>query len=113
MIILATATSGVAATILPGGRTAHSRFDIPLQTNDTTMTKMSKQSDAAKLIRQAKIIIWDEAFTVNRHTIETVDRSFHDIMDANVPFGGKVLVFGGNFRQVLPVVPKSTKSRDG
>lgn len=44
MIGLATATSGVAASILPGGRTAHSRFEIPLQTNESTMTNMSKQS---------------------------------------------------------------------
>ena len=34
MIGLATTTSGVAASILPGGRTAHSRFEIPLQTSD-------------------------------------------------------------------------------
>ncbi|XP_019257632.1 PREDICTED: ATP-dependent DNA helicase PIF1-like [Nicotiana attenuata] len=110
MIALATATSGVAAAILPGGRTAHSRFDIPLQINDTTMTKMSKQSGAAKLIRQAKLIIWDDAPMAKRQTIETVDRSFRDIMDVNVPFGGKVMVFGGDFRQVLPVVPKSTRA---
>ena len=37
-----------------------------------------------------------------RHTVETVDRCFHDIMDKDAPFGGKVMVFGGDFRQVLP-----------
>ena len=42
MIGLATATSGVAASILPGGRTAHSRFEIPLQTSESTMTKHVK-----------------------------------------------------------------------
>nr|XP_016475596.1 PREDICTED: ATP-dependent DNA helicase PIF1-like [Nicotiana tabacum] len=110
MIALATTTSGVAATILSGGRTSHSRFDIPLQTNDTTKTKMSKQSGVAKLIRQAKLIIWDEAPMEKCQIIETVDRSFRDIMDVNVPFGGKVMVFGGDFRQVLPVVPKSTRA---
>ncbi|XP_075096269.1 uncharacterized protein LOC142174382 [Nicotiana tabacum] len=109
MIALATATSGVAAAILPGGRTTHSRFDIPLQTTDTTITNMSKQSGGAKLIRKSKLIIWDEAPMANRQTIETVDRSFRDIMDINEPFGGKVMVFGGDFRQVLPVVPKSTR----
>ncbi|XP_022883704.1 uncharacterized protein LOC111400528 [Olea europaea var. sylvestris] len=31
-IALATASSGVAASLLPGGRTAHSRFKIPLET---------------------------------------------------------------------------------
>nr|GMD14613.1 ATP-dependent DNA helicase PIF1-like [Ipomoea batatas] len=30
LIALATATSGIAASILPGGRTAHSRFKLPL-----------------------------------------------------------------------------------
>ena len=31
-------------------------------------------------------------------------------MDKNVSFGGKVMVFGGDFRQVLLVVPKSTRA---
>ncbi|XP_049350419.1 uncharacterized protein LOC125815062 [Solanum verrucosum] len=110
MIALASASSGVAAAILPGGRTAHSRFGIPLQANESTMTNMSKQSGGAKLIKQAKLIIWDEAPMAKRHAIETVDRSFRDIMEKNVPFGGKVMVFGGGFRQVLPVVPKSTRA---
>ncbi|XP_015160727.1 ATP-dependent DNA helicase PIF1-like [Solanum tuberosum] len=110
MIGLATTTSSVAASILPGGRTSHSRFEIPLQTNESTMTNMSKQSGAAKLIRKAKMIIWDEAPMAKRQTIETVDRSFRDIMDIDKPFGGKVMVFGGDFRQVLPVVPKSTRA---
>ncbi|XP_016498555.1 ATP-dependent DNA helicase PIF1-like [Nicotiana tabacum] len=110
MIALATTTSGVAVAILPGGRTAHSKFDIPLQTTDTTITNMSKQSGSAKLIRKAKLIIWDEAPMAKRQTIETVDRSFRDIMDNDEPFGGKVMVFGGDFRQVLPVVPKSTRA---
>ncbi|XP_016462003.2 uncharacterized protein LOC107785255 [Nicotiana tabacum] len=71
MIALATTTSGVASAILPGGRTAHSRFDIPLQTTDTTITDMSKQSGGATLIRKSKLIIWDEATMTNRQTIES------------------------------------------
>ncbi|XP_047253642.1 uncharacterized protein LOC107852150 [Capsicum annuum] len=43
-------------------------------------------------------------------TIETVDRIFRDILDINTPFGGKVMIFGGDFRQVLPVIPKSTRT---
>ena len=110
MIGLATATSGIAASILPRGRTTHSRFEIPLQTSESTMTNMSKQSGVAKLIRKAKVIIWDEAPMAKRQTIETVDRSFRDIMDIDKPFGGKVMVFGGDFWQVLPLVPKSTRA---
>jgi ATP-dependent DNA helicase PIF1 len=33
-IAVATATSGVAASIMPSGRTAHSRFKIPLVIDD-------------------------------------------------------------------------------
>ncbi|KAG5611405.1 hypothetical protein H5410_022686 [Solanum commersonii] len=111
MIALAFASSGVAATILPGGCTTHSRFEIPLQANETTITNMCKQGGGGKLIRQAKLIIWDEAPMAKRHIIETVDRSFRDIMDNNAPFSGKVMIFGGDFRQVLSVVPKSTRAK--
>ncbi|KAL4619722.1 hypothetical protein ACB092_06G100700 [Castanea dentata] len=43
---------------------------------------------------------------VNRRALESLDRTFKDIMEVNLPFGGKVLILGGDFRQVLPVVPK-------
>jgi ATP-dependent DNA helicase PIF1 len=39
-IAIATATSGIAASIMPGGRTAHSRFKIPIRLTD--MAKESK-----------------------------------------------------------------------
>ncbi|KAM3221596.1 hypothetical protein P3L10_020866 [Capsicum annuum] len=97
MIALATTTSGIAAAFLSGGRTAHPRFEIPLQTTNTTVTRMSKQSGRAKLIRKATLIIWDEAPMASRRTIETVDRSFRDILDINEPFGGKVIVSGEIF----------------
>ena len=64
-IAIATATSGIAATLLPGGRTAHSRFKIPLTPDASTTCSINKQSDLAELIRRATIIIWDEAPMVN------------------------------------------------
>lgn len=45
-----------------------------------------------------------------RHAIEAVDRTLRDIAGAidpaleHLPFRGKAVAFGGNFRQVLPVV---------
>jgi ATP-dependent DNA helicase PIF1 len=39
-----------------------------------------------------------------RQSIETLDRSLQDIMRCELPFGGKVMVFHGDFKQVLPVV---------
>ncbi|XP_016206524.1 uncharacterized protein LOC107646893 [Arachis ipaensis] len=50
----------------------------------------------------------------NKLALEALDRTFRDLMSLNVPsardipFGGKVIVLGGDFRQVLPVIPKRT-----
>nr|XP_027067427.1 uncharacterized protein LOC113693039 [Coffea arabica] len=109
-IALATASCGVAASILLGGRTAHSRFKIPLDMNPNNMCKVSKQRSLAKLLQQAKLIIWDEAPMTHRAGIEGVDRLLRDLMDNSELFGSKVMVFGGDFRQVLPVVVKGSKS---
>ncbi|KAL0458883.1 UNVERIFIED_CONTAM: hypothetical protein Slati_0515500 [Sesamum latifolium] len=46
-IVIATATSGIAATLLPGGRTTHSRFKIPLKPTADSFCKIDKQSDLA------------------------------------------------------------------
>ena len=64
-IAIATATSGIVATLLPGGRTAHSRFKIHLTPDASSTCSISKQSNLAELIRRATIIIWDEALMVN------------------------------------------------
>ncbi|KAB2624893.1 hypothetical protein D8674_016553 [Pyrus ussuriensis x Pyrus communis] len=109
-IILATASSGIAATILPGGRTTYSKFKIPLSLDASSMCSIGKQSDLAKLIQKAKAIIWDEATMTHRHAFEALDRTFRDLTDIDLPFGGKIMIFGGDFRQVLPVTRKGTKS---
>ncbi|KAF5481877.1 hypothetical protein F2P56_002491, partial [Juglans regia] len=35
-----------------------------------------------------------------------------DITDSRLPFGGKIIVFGGDFRQVLPVIRKGTRQEE-
>ncbi|XP_073154190.1 uncharacterized protein [Henckelia pumila] len=108
-IVLATATSGVAASLLPGGCTSHSRFKIPLDENDPKPCSISKQSTLAHLIKLAKLIIWDEATMAKRSIIEKLDEMLRDIMDSDIIFGGKIIVFGGDFRQTFPVILKGTK----
>lgn len=94
---------------MPGGRTSHSRFKIPIDGNESSVCNIPKQSGTAELLRLAKLIIWDEAPMAKRWAIEALDRSLRDIMSNDVLFGGKVIVFGGDFRQVLPVVPRGTR----
>ncbi|XP_022041580.1 uncharacterized protein LOC110944175 [Helianthus annuus] len=111
LIALATASSGVAANNMPGGRTAHSRFKIPINLTNNCMCSIKKQSGAARLINSARLIIWDEASMANRQSIEAVDRTLQDITGITLPFGGKIMVMGGDFRQVLPVIKKGTRAQ--
>ncbi|AQK39329.1 hypothetical protein ZEAMMB73_Zm00001d023448 [Zea mays] len=111
-IAVATATSGVAASIMPGGRTAHSCFKIPLTIDDGAVCSFTKQSGTTKLLQKASLIIWDEASMAKRQAIEALDNSMRDIMGrTGVPFGGKTIVFGGDFREVLPVVRKGSRAQ--
>ncbi|PWZ57558.1 ATP-dependent DNA helicase PIF1 [Zea mays] len=111
-IAVATAISGVAASIMPGGRTAHSHFKIPLTIDDGGVCSFTKQSGTAELLRKASLIIWDEASMTKRQAVEALDNSMRDIMGRpELPFGGKTIVFGGDFRQVLPVVRKGSRAQ--
>ncbi|CAK8540364.1 unnamed protein product [Lathyrus sativus] len=85
-IVLATTSSGIAATLLPGGRTAHSRFGIPIDIEPHSICKIAKNSDLAKLIRITNAIIWDEAPMINKYCVEALDRSLQDIMNNNASF---------------------------
>ncbi|XP_058189501.1 uncharacterized protein LOC131307104 [Rhododendron vialii] len=105
-IALATASSGVVASILPNGRTAHSRFKIPIHGEGKLCCNVGKQTGLATLLRKAVLIIWDEASMAKKQAIEALDNLLRDITDSDVLFGGKVVVLGGDFRQVLPVIPR-------
>lgn len=48
--IIAVASSGIAAELLEGERTAHSTFKIPIPIQDHSTCRISKQSDLAKKI---------------------------------------------------------------
>ncbi len=68
---------------------AHSLFKIPLQINSNSTCNIDIKSKLAEVIRKA------------------VDRTIKDIMSlvdpqlAKKPFGNKVIIFGGDFRQVF------------
>ncbi len=105
------ASSGIAALLLEGGRTTHSVFKILIALGRDSMCSIPVQSDSAELLREAKLIVWDEAPAQHRHCAEAVDRTLRDIMRRpDSPFGGKVVVFGGDFRQCPPVVSRGFRA---
>ncbi|XP_076884735.1 uncharacterized protein LOC143534010 [Bidens hawaiensis] len=107
-IVLNVASSGIASLLLSGGRTAHSRFHIPINLNEDSSCVIERGSDEAELLQKTKLIIWDEAPMTHKHAFQALDRSCKDVLQSKLLFGGKVVVFGGDFRQILPVIQKGS-----
>ncbi|XP_035842281.1 uncharacterized protein LOC110876254 [Helianthus annuus] len=51
-IVLNVASSGIASLLLSGGRTAHSRFSIPLNLNEDSLCRMKPGSELACLLKK-------------------------------------------------------------
>ncbi len=111
-IALAVAFSGIAALLLEGGSTINSKFDIPIKIYADTITKIKrKNSSKAEIIKQAKIIVIDEAPMASKQILECLDRSVRYICDIKKPFAGKTVILTGDFRQILPVIKGASRSQ--
>jgi len=116
-IVIAVASSGIASLLLPGGQTAHSKFKLPLDPTEYSTCNIPLTSSLATFIKNAAIILIDEAPMMHKLQFEALDRTLRDIMkqvdkkNSEIVFGGKLIILGGDFRQVLPVVKKGTKSQ--
>lgn len=110
LTVLCVAYSGIAAQLLPGGRTAHSTFKIPFDVLENSACAIPKRSILADLLKTVKIIIWDECSAQHRFAIEAVDQTLKDVRDSIDIFGGITVVFGGDFLQTLPVVKSRSRS---
>nr|GEV86403.1 ATP-dependent DNA helicase PIF1-like [Tanacetum cinerariifolium] len=83
MIVLAVASSGIVSLLLP-----------------------------VELMQQVQLIIWDEAPMTQKYAFEALDKTLRDILGYKNPhkrnqlFGDLTVLLGGNFRQILPVIPK-------
>ena len=111
-IALATASSGIAATLLKGGRTLHSTFKIPLDLNamDIPVCSIKRGTALCKVIQEAKAIIVDEAPMTNRRAFEALDRTLRDLTGNSQPMGRIcMLLLCGDFRQILPVISRGTR----
>ncbi|PCH43539.1 hypothetical protein WOLCODRAFT_47437, partial [Wolfiporia cocos MD-104 SS10] len=65
----------------------------------------------AQLIREAAVIVWDEAPMANRKVLHCVDKICRRIMQNDLPFGGKVVILLGDFRQTCPVIRHGTRQQ--
>lgn len=106
---IVTATTGIAATVIKHGRTAHSAFGIPIS-SAAPVWGPSYQSAKGAEIREADLIVIDEISMLHKKDLAHIDRVCKDQarthQERRMPFGGKVVIICGDWKQLLPVVPK-------
>ena len=109
--VASSAWTGIAATLLKGGRTCHNLFKLPVPILDTSVCHVTPTSKHADFLRSVSMFIIDEASMVPAHALRAIDTMLRDITSLpDVPFGGRVFLLGGDFRQVLPVVPRQPRT---
>ena len=112
--VATSATSGIAATLLYNGRTAHNRFKLPFHPHKESFCSVKKQSDDAKFLRSMGLAIIDEGPMLNKLCYEALHRTLVDLApesDKKKKFGGKLILVSGDFRQLLPVIEKANRSK--
>nr|GEV34606.1 ATP-dependent DNA helicase PIF1-like [Tanacetum cinerariifolium] len=118
MIVLAVASSGIASLLLTAGRTAHSRFVIPLELMENSTCDIKQNTYLAKLMQHVWLIIWDEAPMTKRYAFEALDKTLQDILGYKNPakrnriFGGMTILLEGDFQKILPVITNAKRPEE-
>ena len=112
-IAVATAYTGIAAILLPGGRTLHSRMKIPIDglTEETILPITGHKNATRKLFEETDLLIIDEVTMTERKMFLAIDRTLQEIRENKRLFGGLTIVVSGDWRQTLPVIPKANRAQ--
>ncbi|XP_044012567.1 uncharacterized protein LOC122855319 [Aphidius gifuensis] len=102
--------TGVSAILLPNGQTVHHSFGLPVPLFADSTSHIKIQSQEAQIMKEYDLIIWDEGPMAPRYCMEVGDKTYKYFMDNDLPFGGKVMLIGGDFRQLLPVKMNATRT---
>ena len=60
----------------------------------------------------AQLLLIGEATMLHRFQLEALDCTLRDLMnEATIPFGGKIIILAGDFRQCLPVIVRANRAQ--
>lgn len=111
---IATAFSGIASTLLLGGRTLHNAFKLPIPITETSVSSITPNSLYGRYVNSVDLVLIDEISMCPLLLLKVLDRLFKDL--CTIPnnkhklFGGKTILLCGDFRQILPVVPHGSRA---
>uniref|UniRef100_A0A0N5BCR2 ATP-dependent DNA helicase n=1 Tax=Strongyloides papillosus TaxID=174720 RepID=A0A0N5BCR2_STREA len=107
------ATTGIAASLLHQGQTVHSLFKMLLNINEPEFVieprRIRGLPEPERLrIKHSDVIFIDEVSMLSVKQLAYVDSVLRLHFFRHKPFGGKLIIFGGDFRQCLPIIKNQT-----
>lgn len=108
--VLNVSFTGIAASLLRNGRTMHNAFKLDMPLHFDSNSKIEMNSKEAKELRDTDVIICDEAPMGPKYALEIINKKLKEIMKNDELFGGKIMILGGDFKQVLPIKKGGTRS---
>jgi ATP-dependent exoDNAse (exonuclease V) alpha subunit len=108
-----TSTTGINALNL-GGITVHKLFGLQNRTDMGYLGYMKASflfRGIAMRLAQIDVIIIDEVSMLRADTFELIDAILKQALKNDKPFGGKSIIFTGDFYQIAPVVKTYEKKK--
>jgi PIF1-like helicase len=111
------AFSGIAATLLPRGRTVHNLFGLPIPILRDSNSAIELGTKAARELKNSAYVLIDEAPMLPKHALECANRKLKEIErlaiypESEDPFGNHAIILGGDYCQTLPVVRGGSRSQ--
>ena len=108
--VCAAAFTGIAAMAHYRGATLHRAFGLPVGVSlmdnlESLRSTITREGAQATTLRQARLLVLDELATAHCHYLSIIDTLLRDLMGCpEEPFGGKVVIAAGDFRQTTVVV---------
>jgi hypothetical protein len=81
------------------------------ENNEMLVSPIQPGSSRGELIKNTSVIIWDEAPMANRAVMACVDETCQRVMGNDNPFGDKIIILLGDFRQTCPVIRRGSRAQ--
>lgn len=107
--VLSMAWTGIASLLLPFGMTVHRTFKLPRNFNNI-FTCQIKQEVEKRRLQKADVIFIDEGSMLPKKALHIINQTLCDLCNTSKNFGGKMLIIGGDFRQILPVIKFASRA---
>ncbi|XP_054746878.1 uncharacterized protein LOC129252084 [Anastrepha obliqua] len=64
------------------------------------------------MLMQCKLIVWDECTVAHKKSLEALNFTLKNLRRYNNIFSGLMIFLAGDFRQMLPVIPRGTPANE-